>query len=521
MARRAHRIRILPDQRGAALLALFALLLLGGLFWFAHLAAGFNRAAVRDLLGDHALAEAKEALLGYAAAYPEIRLAGGRSAYVPGHLPCPDTGSSIDDKEKNPEDLNASGLQGTEAPTCGPKGVTAIGHFPWRSLGIPPPRDGYGECLWYAVSGSHKAHPKADLLNPDIPGQFEVQDGAGHILAGKAALERPVAILFAPGPPLAGQDRAANRQECRGNYDARQFLEALDGIDNATPNPGPEGITQVIAASADERFNDRLLWITRAELLARLEKRPQTEKDVFDADNAPTARALTQRAAACLARFGDNNAYRRLPWAAAIPLGRAAPNTFENDAFFDGKNRNGGRLPFLTSFSKKEMDVTWGAFKDCVPENKNAACRLLRSDNCPELLPVAGYPTPTDGESHMDSKDGWLDKWKDHLFYLVAPGFAPAQSPAADCALTPEDCLRVNGHLYAAILIYAGDPLPGQSRATPAERQDAANYLEGETATVIESGGQTLALSGNDRAACLALPDATEPYRLIPDCRMP
>jgi hypothetical protein len=494
------------SPRGAALLAFLALLVLGGLSWFLHLATGFNRASVRDPITDRALAEAKDALLGYAAAYPETHLRNHRAAFVPGHLPCPDTGNALEN-------------EGAEAGTCGAKGVTVIGHFPWRSLGIPPPKDGYGECLWYAVSGNYKANPKADLLNPDIPGQFQVVDAEGRILAGEGAAERPVAILFAPGPPLAGQERAAARKECRGDYDARQFLDALGGIDNAQPHPEPEGVTRVIAGQEGARFNDRLLWIGQAELFARVEGRLAPE-DLFDANASPQTRALTQRAAACLARFGDNNTFRRLPWAAAIALDRAAPDTFENDAFSDSKNRNGGRLPMLVKQSRTTLDPTWGTFAECAA--KDSACRLMRSDNCPELLPVAGYPTPADGSGNMDSPDGWLDKWKDHLFYLVAPGFAPAKALAADCALTPEDCLLVNGQPYAAVLIFAGAPLPGQTRANPADRQAVANYLEGDAVTAIETGGRILNVTGNDRVVCLLGPDAMQPaFRVIPDCQSP
>ncbi|MDR3323837.1 MAG: hypothetical protein LBS89_06505 [Zoogloeaceae bacterium] len=498
------RIRPSPSpQSGAALLLLLCLLTLGSLAWFVRQATDFNPAATRNVLTDRALAEAKEALLGYAAAYPELHLKGTpeRAIFVPGHLPCPDTD-------------NALGNEGAEAGTCGSAGVTVIGHFPWRSLGIPPPRDGAGECLWYAVSGNYKANPKAHLLNPDIPGQFQILDAEGNVRVGATAADRPVAVLFAPGPPLAGQSRQYRSGECRRDYDAQQFLDALNGIDNASPNTAPEEVTRLVAAQAGEHFNDRLLWIGRAELFERrIARRPHPEQDLFDGDYPGDKIALTQRVAACLARFGDGNVWHRLPWAAPLNLSAAAPDTFQNDKFADKKDLRAGRPPFLVTQSETTLKSEQGTLKDCA--SGNAACRWLRSDNCPELLPVAGT-----GEAN--SKDGWFDKWKDHLFYVVAPGFAPAVAPAADCALEPEQCLRVNGRSYAAALIFSGAPLAGQPRDTSADRQNADHYLEGENALSVKNNGRILETAGNDQIVCLSGPDATTSgFTLVPDCGQP
>jgi hypothetical protein len=122
----------------------------------------------RDEVTQRALAEAAEALAGFARARRCI--AGGGS--VASHLPCPDTGVA----------------EGVAAPACAP---VAVGRLPWRTLGLAPLRDGAGECLWYERS----------------PG---------------------TARIVAPGRALAGQTRAASPAApvCGGHYLATDYLEA-------------------------------------------------------------------------------------------------------------------------------------------------------------------------------------------------------------------------------------------------------------------------------------------------------
>jgi hypothetical protein len=497
-------------QSGAALLLLLCLLTLGSLAWLLQEVAYFDVSAQRNQVTDRALLEAREALLGYAAAYPEQHLKGepSRAAFVTGHLPCPDTG-------------NALGNEGAEAGTCGAKGVTVIGHFPWRSLGIPPPRDGHGECLWYAVSGHYKANPKADLLNPDIPGQFQIFNAEGDVVAGATAQERPVAVLFSPGAPLEGQDRQHNGGECSGNYDARQFLEEMNGINNSAPNSAAEGITRLITAQSGPSFNDRLLWIGREDLFERrIARRLQFRRALFDEQYADTSVALTQRVAACLARLGEHNAWHRLPWAAPLSLTAAAPDTFDNTRFADKTGLYAGRPPFSVGNSQKILNSTLGNLPGCPAANvTHSSCRLLRSDSCPEFLPAAGYPTPADGGTYVGSDNGWWDKWKDHLFYVLAPGFAPAEAAAVDCDLEPEHCLTVNGKPYAAALIFAGAPLHGQFRDESADRLVAQHYLEGQNAITLREGGHALEVAGNDQIACIKGPTAASPgFTLVPNC---
>ena len=94
--------------------------------------------AQRDRVSDRALAQAREALLAYAADRPI------NAAVGPGYLPCPD----LDD-------------DGWAEATCGSQNgdsgqADRLGRLPWKTLGVPDLRDGYGERLWYAVSSKYK-----------------------------------------------------------------------------------------------------------------------------------------------------------------------------------------------------------------------------------------------------------------------------------------------------------------------------------------------------------------------------
>src|SRR5262245_14636820 len=126
------------DERGAALL-LAAILLLAGIgVALAVELTGPAAASRRDRATERALAEAREALIAYAADRPISREVG------PGYLPCPD--------------LDGDGW--AEA-TCGSQSgdtgqADRLGLLPWKTLGIADLRDGAGERLWYAVSSKHK-----------------------------------------------------------------------------------------------------------------------------------------------------------------------------------------------------------------------------------------------------------------------------------------------------------------------------------------------------------------------------
>ncbi len=255
---------------GFALIALLALIAAGALFL---LLEGLSPEAIdarRQRQNEEVLAQAREALIGYALKYRDVE--GPNTVY--GYLPLPDLGTSRNNNVScAAEGCDAANFAGNMA------NVTVIGRFPWRMLGTGPLRDSHGECLWLAVSGSHQRVHQASPMNWDTLGHIDVvaANGAAALASIIATPhERPVAVIFAAGPPLPGQNRGASANDdvtqCGGNYDAKNYLDpgmagALAGVTNyfagstnqasgdtgAADKPlSPQGVVQ--------RADDGTLW---------------------------------------------------------------------------------------------------------------------------------------------------------------------------------------------------------------------------------------------------------------------
>lgn len=222
-------------ERGAVLL-LFLVLLVGGmaaLLWRLEGAAA-GEARARRAASMAALAEAREALIGYAL----------RDANRPGELPCPD--------------FNRDGvirIVGAARDYSGSRcrselgGAVQAGWLPWRTLGLPPLRDGYGEPLWYVVANDYHANAAA-LLNSDTPGALTVAK-ADEVTGDH------VALLIASGPPLAGQaPRPASAFDAL--LQRERYLEGESGDGD-------------LRYAADG--NDLLLPLSRKRLMELLERR--------------------------------------------------------------------------------------------------------------------------------------------------------------------------------------------------------------------------------------------------------
>ena len=155
-------------QHGAVLMVMLVILVVGA---SALLLSSLNSTAIRverDQNTSEALVQAKNALIGYAITYGD-----NNTNQLFGYLPLPDLGDS---RTLLSKEGDAAG-----SFTGNTKNLTVIGRFPWRKLGLPPLRDGQGECLWYAVSGSFQNINKADVLNWDSLGHFESYSAATRI----------------------------------------------------------------------------------------------------------------------------------------------------------------------------------------------------------------------------------------------------------------------------------------------------------------------------------------------------
>lgn len=146
-----------------------------------------------------------------------------------------------------------------------------LGKLPWLSLDIEPLRDQNAGCLWYVVSGRFKKNPPTEALNWDTAGQIDVIDASGAMIA-----QNIVAMVIAPGPPLAGQDRslaAPAYTRCGGNYQASNYLDpansanALAGQFNyfagSTNNRvASNAANKSFVMANNQHFNDQFLLIT-------------------------------------------------------------------------------------------------------------------------------------------------------------------------------------------------------------------------------------------------------------------
>lgn len=375
---------LLPQQ-GAALLLL--LVLIAG--WLALLPRFFPRPPTPD----PALNQARDALIGFAVTY--------RDRYPDqmfGYLPCPDRDGD-----------------GVADPPCGAQDQAAIGYLPYKTLGLPALTDNQGNCLWYGVAGGFKDNPaSATPLNWDTPGQF-LLPGPG----GTASLDGALAaVVMAPGPPLAQQQRRPGPGNCGGDRaeDWPQYLESLPpGANLAAPltlSPGRPG-------QGDN--NDRLLGIGAEELFfRRIRLRQDFQGPGTGHQGLNGWLANTQ---ACL----QSSAV--LPRPSPLAAQAANPDLVT------------GRIPAT----------------------------------CATLAPL-----------------GYGRAFGDQLFYTL-------------CA-SNRTCLTVNGQACTGALVFAGERQTGQTRQTPAQRDNWANYLEAPNLATLTRTGQTLA-----GANTYAIPDGHRP----------
>jgi hypothetical protein len=233
-----------------------------------------------------ALAQAKEALIGFAATYAETHPV---HEIQQGFLPCPDSNGN-----------------GSANPACGSADRSVIGRFPWKTLGLPPLRDGSGECLWYAISGTYKKdRPETPppLITNDTNGLFIVQNANDVTIAGDRPENQAIAVIFAPGRAIAEQDRSStgNTKICGDeNTQADDYLDSFpEKINNATGNgtlpfldtalPLDTTSTFIQAPLTKTGFNDTLMLIT-----------PKDFEPVYERMNYWVAKQVAQ----CLEEYG-------------------------------------------------------------------------------------------------------------------------------------------------------------------------------------------------------------------------
>ena len=385
------------------------------------------------------LTNARRALLDYALLNPDM--SPGESA----RLPCPDI------------DGSGGWLEGEAHSTaCGATGETVMGRLPWRTLGMAPPRDAGGACLWYVVSGSHKDADTASaaMLNDDSSGQLQLWGiEAARVITGATPEDRAAALIIAPMHALGSQDRSApaSGEQCSSGFVASEFLDVDggSGISNATLSGSADVIDIfAVAAGFDDSHNDRIAAVSRADMAGAMTGRH---------DHLAQMRSLGLAASACIANYANTNPGgandRRMPWPAPMRL-----TDYRVDAQYDDADIGllSGRLP--------------DSVDDSNASTGNPVARVL-SDCDPVAVP----------EWTPEMLELWRN-WKDHFFYAVGESFAPGAPLPSVCTT----CLTVNSAgPYAAVLLFSGTRLAalGQTRTAPPidtdSKDDSGNYLEG------------------------------------------
>jgi len=232
----------IPRQKGAVLLLFALLLIIGSTYTLvSKLSTETNFITRNSKETQDSLRLAKQALIAYALSFPEIdATTPGDPINGPGYMPCPD--------------INNNGSAGG---TCSAGGNTTIGRLPNVSLDIPQLRDSSGARLWYVLSDNYRNSAGLEPLNSETEGQLSV-DGVGDI----------VAIVIAPGAPIGNQNR--NPADTNIATEIANYLELANtsiapmDLNFISVDPDPTNFTD---------FNDRLITITRQELMEAIEKR--------------------------------------------------------------------------------------------------------------------------------------------------------------------------------------------------------------------------------------------------------
>jgi hypothetical protein len=447
MASQRRRESLGRNQRGFVLIALLALLALGGLYFFiSNLSPEFIRARNQQQTGE-TLTLAREALIGYAVRFREDQLKTGTSGLVYGYLPLPDLGTSRNNNTGCTEEgCDAANFTGNALDT------TVIGRFPWRTLGTGPLRDSNGECLWYAVSGSHQRIQRNSVMNWDTLSQLDVVVANGTAAMASAiasAHERPIAVIFTPGPPLAGQNRGNSATdsvaECGGNYTVTNYLDPVVATDLA-------GITNYLAGSTNSSSG-----ITSAA-----------------SKSLATGGAVNRRSDGTL-------------WAGACPPGDTTGCVVVGN---DTGTAVTSELLFRTlrgsSYFRADINALLDRMVACLRDQVAAGTGFT-----PDAL--SGFTAPTDksvgripaSTCYDDTQNplGYFSHYRDQVFV--------ASKIASDFTVTVDSVAQT----CPAAVIFASQRGSGQSRSTTAERNAPANYLEGTNLTGFITTG-SLAFTG-------------------------
>ena len=323
-------------ERGAALLALLAVIMLGAT-WF--LLSQLNTesggiAAVKRARDAEVLNRAKQALIGYVA-----QQAVRATENNPGRLPCPEAPGNFEDPVI-PEN------EGTAAGNCS---LPSVGRLPWRTLGLDKLVDGAGEPLWYVVStgwalSNSTSPPLTTNINSNSAGQITVNGTANDSVALIIAPGLPFTVAAAAGCAAWNQVRPKPTVEIPVIPDWRNYLEC----ENATSPADASFVTTGPSGS----FNDQVIRITVADIMPAIEAATaiRIEREIVPVLKTVYADAI----------WGTSSTNPAFPFPA--PFGDPTTSNFQGDS-----SQTQGLLPFNYHSSScagvarcSTNTITWG-----------------------------------------------------------------------------------------------------------------------------------------------------------------
>ena len=455
----------LHGQRGATLMIMLVIMVMGAATF---LIGSLSTTALKNARQEKtaaALAQAKEALIGYAV----------KDSNRPGELPCPD--------------VDGDGML-TMNVDYGPGTLCKqfTGYLPWKTLGLPELRDGTNAKLWYAISQNFYAGNTV-ALNSDTLGQLSV--------SGTISLNNIAAIVFAPGAPLCGKSHATN------NVD--QYLEAMSSV---------TAITAVVNTNSNDcnnsPYNDNLLAITADQIfqpvekrIAREVKRCLDEYAAYPAGKYPWAASVSDTN--YMGIFGTR--FGRLSYQqpntstspvsatlyAALSALQIAVNNYASSGSLADKTALIGAGNYVISLKNTIPAITdpvntagdWAVeFADGGKTQAQATSKISLANAA--LAPYQNSSPDLDMSSAwtpfcitLFNSSYWPD-WKELVFYQIAYGYRPGATTPLNCGAT---CLSVTGTgnstagsgTYRAVVVVAGKKLGANRIPT-----NATDYLETE-----------------------------------------
>ncbi len=419
---------IMQRQRGAVFIVMLVFMIMGVA---AFLVSSLNSSAVqikRDAATADALAQAKEALIGYAAGV-QISSSSLANQPRPGDLPCPDNHAI------------GSGLEGTSTTPCN---VNALGRLPWKTLGLPDLRDSSGERLWYAVSTNFKNSLRIGTLNSDTLGTISIFSPNGTIVNDGSGTTGAVAVVIAPGDALTRQGGSLQDRSAAGSNIASNYLDIAtiggNTIDNASfiDSSATNGFIQGRVRDNNNNLivNDILLVISQDNIMQAIQKR------------------VVGEVRQCLIEYASLN-NGRYPW--AVP-------TTDLINYQDISNQLFGRLP-----------------ADLSNTNSDSGGGIIMNDIWGPMCNAYNNNTPAT----------WWLNWREMVFYGLANAYKPVNPPnppAANSCTFAGACLTISPLSPTAdkkiVVIASGKMLTGQVRTSNSDKSNLNNYLEGQNSVL-------------------------------------